>query len=112
MDTGSSELWVDPNCTNSYSSSQCASFGVYIPSHSSTSKDLGTKFAIQYGTGSVNGEYFTDNLNMGGSPNGIGGTCIAYEHRVSTDLKQRRESKLNSLEWQTRAATQRWELWV
>ncbi|TVY91376.1 Candidapepsin [Lachnellula willkommii] len=76
MDTGSSELWVDPNCTNSYSSSQCASFGVYVPSHSSTSQDLGTKFAIQYGTGSVNGEYFTDNLNMGGSPNGIGAARI------------------------------------
>ncbi|TVY38468.1 putative aspartic-type endopeptidase [Lachnellula subtilissima] len=83
MDTGSSELWVDPDCTNSYSPSECASFGRYIPSHSSTSRDLGTKFAIQYGIGSVNGEYFTDNLIMGGSLNGGAARLNAQQFGVA-----------------------------
>ncbi|TVY43409.1 Candidapepsin, partial [Lachnellula occidentalis] len=76
MDTGSSELWVNPDCTNSYSSQQCTSYGRYTPSSSSTSHDVGAKFAIRYGTGSVNGEYFTDNLSMGGTTSGIGAARI------------------------------------
>jgi hypothetical protein len=66
MDTGSSELWVDPVCAKSWSPSLCNSIGRYLPSLSSTDVDLNMTFSILYGSGDVSGEYLTDNITMGG----------------------------------------------
>ncbi|KAF9338852.1 hypothetical protein BGX26_009558, partial [Mortierella sp. AD094] len=52
FDTGSSDLWV-----------QSAN---YDPSQSSTSSDLQETFTIQYGSGSTNGEEYTDQVTIGG----------------------------------------------
>ncbi|KAF8942524.1 hypothetical protein BGZ46_006739, partial [Entomortierella lignicola] len=52
FDTGSSDLWV-----------QSAN---YDPSSSSTSSDLDETFSIQYGSGSTNGEEYTDQVTIGG----------------------------------------------
>ncbi|KAF9174903.1 hypothetical protein BGX21_008823 [Mortierella sp. AD011] len=51
FDTGSSDLWV-----------QSAN---YDPSQSSTSSDLGETFSIEYGSGSTNGEEYTDQVTIG-----------------------------------------------
>jgi hypothetical protein len=66
LDTGSSDLWVDPECSASYSPSYCQSFPQYNPFTSQTYADTGVPFGIEYGTGSVNGEYVTDSVLLGG----------------------------------------------
>jgi hypothetical protein len=65
IDTGSSDLWVDPTCANGNSPSYCAKFLVYYPDNSSTVSDAGEALSITYGTGSVNGEYLIDNVVLG-----------------------------------------------
>ena len=65
LDTGSSELWVDPVCANSYDPTFCASLPVYYPNNSSTAVDVGLPFSISYGTGDVSGEYLTDTVLAG-----------------------------------------------
>ncbi|KAF9350685.1 hypothetical protein BGX26_011196 [Mortierella sp. AD094] len=52
FDTGSSDLWV-----------QSAN---YDPSQSSTSSDLQETFSIQYGSGSTDGEEYSDQVTIGG----------------------------------------------
>jgi hypothetical protein len=63
FDTGSSDLWVPAgNCT----AIACDLHKKFDSSKSSTFKPNGTKFAIQYGSGSGSGFENSDNLNMGG----------------------------------------------
>jgi hypothetical protein len=66
LDTGSSELWVDPDCANSYNPTYCNTVPRYDPSTSSTAVDQDATFEIQYGTGDVDGEYYKDNVGVGG----------------------------------------------
>ncbi|PMD56141.1 acid protease, partial [Hyaloscypha bicolor E] len=67
LDTGSSELWVNPTCSNAWDPSGCNLNGFYNPASSSTSQSLNTAFSIQYGIGSASGVYYTDNIAMGGA---------------------------------------------
>lgn len=71
IDTGSSDLWVDGanvQCNTSDGGDSCAQSGTYDPSQSSSSKDLGEAFQIGYGDGtSTNGEYYTDDIVIGGA---------------------------------------------
>uniref|UniRef100_A0A914Z8U2 Peptidase A1 domain-containing protein n=1 Tax=Panagrolaimus superbus TaxID=310955 RepID=A0A914Z8U2_9BILA len=70
LDTGSSNLWViDVKCTSQackgYPNSQFNKHQ-FDPSKSSTFKNNGQYFSIQYGSGSCYGNLASDNLNMGG----------------------------------------------
>lgn len=66
IDTGSDELWVDPNCDDAdLSTSQqqeCQADGQYNPSDSSTVNVLNSTSEIEYGKGAVEIEYVTDNV--------------------------------------------------
>ncbi|KAK8040649.1 candidapepsin-1 [Apiospora marii] len=67
IDTGSSELWVNPNCRTSQSTAQyqeCLTNGEYDPSQSSTSTDLDSGNTIPYGIGNVEIEYYKDNVAL------------------------------------------------
>ncbi|RYP82344.1 hypothetical protein DL770_005603 [Monosporascus sp. CRB-9-2] len=65
VDTGSSELWVDPLCQTSQSLSEveeCIANGIYEPSRSDTFEDLNSTNTIPYGIGVVQIEYVRDNI--------------------------------------------------
>jgi len=68
IDTGSDELWVDPTCASpdltSQQESECVANGEYNPNKSSTVIALQTTNQIQYGKGSVDLEYVTDNIAL------------------------------------------------
>lgn len=66
LDTGSFELWVNPDCAKSNEPNFCQTFGQYDPNKSSTAKSLGQPYKIQYGSGSTSGTYYTDDINFSG----------------------------------------------
>lgn len=66
LDTGSSELWVNPNCAGSYNPNVCNKLPRYDPTKSSTAVDQDGTFDISYGTGDVEGEYWKDTVNIAG----------------------------------------------
>jgi len=66
LDTGSSELWVNPTCSTVQSPSNrayCNSIPRYVPGTSS--KNLNTPFVIHYGKGDTTGTYYTDDISIG-----------------------------------------------
>ncbi|CRK35212.1 hypothetical protein BN1723_014964 [Verticillium longisporum] len=70
IDTGSSELWVNPNCDNAGSSSQaqiCDTYGHYRPADSDTSRVSQTQNTISYGKGDVALQYVSDRIAIPGS---------------------------------------------
>ena len=69
IDTGSFELWVNPQCSNLDSGDArfCATVGQYDTTRSSTSVPLGTSKQLRYGIGTANISYFTDDIAMPGS---------------------------------------------
>jgi len=66
IDTGSSDLWVGPTCSTSGSVTFCQSYPVYDPHASSTALDTGYQMDLAYGEGSCSGEYWLDNVILGG----------------------------------------------
>lgn len=68
IDTGSDELWVNPDCTSAgLTASQvreCNSDGQYVPDDSSTVEVLSDTNQIRYGKGTVNLQYVTDNIAL------------------------------------------------
>ncbi|XP_057626367.1 cathepsin E [Chionomys nivalis] len=63
FDTGSSNLWVPSvYCT----SPACKTHPVFHPSQSSTYEEVGNRFFIQYGTGSLTGIIGADQVSVGG----------------------------------------------
>lgn len=63
FDTGSSDLFLPGKDCDS----TCSGHTLYDPSASSTSKDVGQTFSLQYGDGStVSGEQFTDTVTISG----------------------------------------------
>ncbi|KAI1075987.1 aspartic peptidase domain-containing protein [Whalleya microplaca] len=66
LDTGSFELWVNPDCATSNVPELCTALGHYDPSLSSTSRMLGADFAIKYGSGGTSGVYYTDDIYISG----------------------------------------------
>ncbi|KAM0429970.1 hypothetical protein ACHAPT_005975 [Fusarium lateritium] len=63
FDTGSPELWVNPDCSQADNPEFCESFGHF--NESSTFADLGTQGTIIYGTGMVRFNRSTDYLSVG-----------------------------------------------
>ncbi|KKF92455.1 Cardosin-A light chain [Ceratocystis platani] len=70
IDTGSSELWVNPNCGRAQSytqQQQCLNSGYYDMNESSTSKTSALQSQIQYGIGAVTIRYVSDSIALPGS---------------------------------------------
>jgi hypothetical protein len=65
LDTGSIELWVDPNCANSQLPAFCDTLPRYDPTTSSTSIEYVNVFEVTYGSGSVSGQYYQDTVSAG-----------------------------------------------
>ncbi|KAL6818048.1 acid protease [Trichoderma sp. SZMC 28013] len=57
FDTGSSELWVNPNCNKASNPSLCQQLGHFDSARSSAFNDTGIKPVIGYGSGYVNMTY-------------------------------------------------------
>ena len=66
LDTGSFELWVNPDCAKSNEPDMCRAFGSYNPSKSPTAKTAEESFAVQYGSGQTSGKYYTDDISIAG----------------------------------------------
>ncbi|KAJ3564483.1 hypothetical protein NPX13_g7825 [Xylaria arbuscula] len=67
IDTGSFEMWVNPTCSKSNVPEFCEAFGHYDPKLSSTSQRLNGQFTIKYGSGSVAGDYYKDDIYISGT---------------------------------------------
>jgi hypothetical protein len=71
IDTGSDELWVDPNCQDSNltqdQEQECNQDGVYNPSSSSTVKTSSSTNVIPYGIGTVKIKYVQDSVQISGT---------------------------------------------
>lgn len=63
FDTGSSELWVNPNCAKSADPEYCKSFGLF--GESSSFNDLKNNNTLRYGRGSASIEYGYDYVTVG-----------------------------------------------
>nr|XP_004672632.2 napsin-A [Jaculus jaculus] len=73
FDTGSSNLWV-PSTRCRFFSVPCWFHHRFNPEASSSFQPIGTKFAIQYGTGRLSGILSKDSLNIGG----IDGASVTF----------------------------------
>ncbi|KAH8899082.1 acid protease [Thozetella sp. PMI_491] len=73
LDTGSFELWVNPDCTTVSGSDArfCQGVGQYDPSKSSSAQSLGTGKVLTYGIGSANITYFRDTIALPGTTDGL-----------------------------------------
>ncbi|TFB06390.1 Candidapepsin-8 [Trichoderma ghanense] len=69
IDTGSFELWVNPNCTNVQSADQrfCRAIGFYDPSSSSTADVTSQSARLRYGIGSADVTYVRDTIALSSS---------------------------------------------
>ncbi|ETS03681.1 acid protease [Trichoderma reesei RUT C-30] len=72
IDTGSFELWVNPNCSNVQSADQrfCRAIGFYDPSSSSTADVTSQSARLRYGIGSADVTYVHDTISLPGSGSG------------------------------------------
>ncbi|KAI0195258.1 aspartic peptidase domain-containing protein [Xylaria flabelliformis] len=68
IDTGSFEMWVNPNCSTSNVPEYCQAFGHYDPSLSPTSQRVDSAgFSIKYGSGQAKGPYYKDDIYISGT---------------------------------------------
>lgn len=65
IDTGSSELWVNPTCETSGQPEYCESFSQFDYTASSSINDTGYSNVLAYGKGNVTIEYVTDAVSIG-----------------------------------------------
>ncbi|KAK5627595.1 hypothetical protein RRF57_003310 [Xylaria bambusicola] len=70
IDTGSFELWVNPNCTSLQGTTDvrfCRAIGHYEPSSSSSAVELTTTKTLRYGIGQAAIQYVIDNVGLAGT---------------------------------------------
>lgn len=70
LDTGSFELWVNPNCATLQGSSDirfCRAVGHYDSSSSSSAIELTTTNTLRYGIGSAQIQYVVDTVGLAGT---------------------------------------------
>ncbi|GAP88819.2 putative eukaryotic aspartyl protease [Rosellinia necatrix] len=70
LDTGSFELWVNPDCTTLQGASDvrfCRAVGHYESSESSTAIETTTTKTLKYGIGSANIQYVVDTVSLAGT---------------------------------------------
>ncbi|KAL0469332.1 aspartic peptidase domain-containing protein [Neurospora intermedia] len=65
LDTGSPDLWVNPQCETSGQEKYCKSFRQFDYTKSKTIQDLGAADILRYGKGNVTIEYVTDDVIIG-----------------------------------------------
>ncbi|KAK0716842.1 aspartic peptidase domain-containing protein [Lasiosphaeria miniovina] len=65
VDTGSSELWVNPDCATSGDQDSCSQGGTFDPRKSSTLVDTGESKSLFYGSGNATVEYVVDTVTIG-----------------------------------------------
>ena len=65
LDTGSSELWVNPTCGTSGQPDYCQSFKRYDYTASSSFKDMNVQNFLPYGSGNASIEYVMDVVSIG-----------------------------------------------
>ncbi|KAL6859510.1 aspartic peptidase domain-containing protein [Trichoderma novae-zelandiae] len=75
IDTGSFELWVNPNCSNVQSADQrfCRAVGFYDPASSSTADVTSQSARLRYGIGSADVTYVRDSIALPGSAKAMKG---------------------------------------
>uniref|UniRef100_L2FRF4 Secreted aspartic proteinase n=1 Tax=Colletotrichum fructicola (strain Nara gc5) TaxID=1213859 RepID=L2FRF4_COLFN len=81
LDTGSSELWVNPNCQKAGSTQQaqsCRANGQYDPDNSRTSVVYQNTGRIKYGKGEVALQYVADNITLPGSDIDLSQVIFGY----------------------------------
>lgn len=66
VDTGSSDIWVDPTCSTGTEPATCALYARYNPGSSSSAVNTNVAMNLLYGVGSASGTYYTDNMVLGG----------------------------------------------
>lgn len=76
IDTGSSELWVNPTCETSGQPEYCESFSQFDYTASSTINDTGYSNMLAYGKGNVTIEYVTDVVSIGCKPSRVFSSCF------------------------------------
>ena len=68
IDTGSYELWVNPQCDRSPDPALCKEYGHYDPKRSNTMTESQTRpFSVVSGTGRAKGTYYVDSVGIIGS---------------------------------------------
>lgn len=70
LDTGSFELWVNPDCSDLLGSADirfCRAVGHYDSASSSTATQLAGTKTLRYGIGSADIQYVTDDIGLGGT---------------------------------------------
>ncbi|KAJ4361278.1 hypothetical protein N0V85_009424, partial [Neurospora sp. IMI 360204] len=65
LDTGSPDLWVNPQCATSGQEKYCSSFPQFDYTKSKTIKDTRAADILSYGKGKVTIEYVTDDVTIG-----------------------------------------------
>ncbi|KAI0834486.1 acid protease [Hypoxylon sp. FL0890] len=70
LDTGSFELWVNPDCSDLQGSADvrfCRAVGHYEPSSSSSATQVAGTKTLRYGIGSAQVQYVTDDIGLTGT---------------------------------------------
>lgn len=65
VDTGSSNLWLNPTCETSGQQDYCQSFPQFDVNESSSIEDTGFGQLLTYGKGNASVEYVTDTIGFG-----------------------------------------------
>lgn len=103
IDTGSSELWVNPTCETSGQPEYCGSFPQFDYTSSSSINDTGYSNVLAYGKGNVTIEYVTDVVSLGCKSS----RCTPKSSHMLTKYLQPPASRTRSSGWALSPTTSR-----